>query len=92
MPTPNKNPLNVSLPVDLTGKLIKDMADRIETIKPIEKSDEKAPIKVVQGEKNGGLGTDIVGNMKAYKVSVCVNGEAKDILVWGRVDQDLPEG
>lgn len=90
MATPNRKPLNVTLPVNLTGKLVRDIADRVETIKPIENSEDSAPVHVIIGNKNGGLGTEIKGNMTLYKVGVCVNGRLIPMYLYGKPGQEAP--
>lgn len=83
MPSPNKIPLEVSLPVNLNGKLIQDIANRVETIAPIEETSGESPIHVRVGE-GGGLGTKIKANMVAYEVQVCMDGVARTMFLYGK--------
>lgn len=82
MPKPNRNPLSITKPVALTGGLIELIADRIETVAPIENLDANSPVQVVIGE-NGGLGAKIKSNMVAYEVTVCVDGSPRTLTLYG---------
>lgn len=87
MPSPRKTPIVVSRPVPLTGQLVTDIVDRIETVAPIDTSgDRENPIQVIVGA-NGGMGTKISLHAKRYTVQVCVDGVRKKMVLYGVPEQ-----
>lgn len=82
MAKPKRTPLVIEKPVFLSAKLITEIGDRIETIAPIETTDSNAPVQVIYGQKNGGLGAEIKGNMVAREATICIDGVSTRVTVY----------
>jgi hypothetical protein len=74
-----RTPLVIEAPVNLTSALFEKIANRIETIAPIE-TNKNDPIEVKQG--HNGRGTLIKLNAKEQKATVCVNGVAVEVILY----------
>ena len=75
--------LTYKSPIKLTGKVIEDICNRVESTKPIPTTDVNGALIISEKENQG---TEIKLNLVAKEVQVCVNGESRTITVYCKPD------
>ncbi|NDB81990.1 MAG: hypothetical protein EB127_04510 [Alphaproteobacteria bacterium] len=78
-----RTPLILDSPIHLDAKLFQKIANRIETIAPIE-TNTKSALTVKQGYQ--GRGTLIELNAKEVKATVCINGNPVEVILYTKQD------